>query len=69
MARLEQLKMSTAERRSRKFCDNFKMQKVREIETVQTKVSEICSEYQVAAKNVYLRVDKFGSIKKKRARN
>jgi transposase len=68
MARLEQLKMSTAERRSRKFSDNFKMQKVREIETGQTKVSEICSEYQVAAKNVYLWVDKFGSMKNKKER-
>ena len=64
MARLEQLKMTTAERRQRKFSDNFKIQKVREIETGQTKVSEICSQYQVASKNVYLLIDKFGSMKK-----
>jgi transposase-like protein len=64
MARLEQLKMTTAERRQRKFSDNFKIQKVREIETGQTKVSEICSQYQVASKNVYLWIDKFGSMKK-----
>ena len=68
MARLEQLKMTTAERRCRKFSDNFKMQKVREIETGQTKVSEICSQYQVAPKNVYLWVDKFGSMKNKKER-
>ena len=54
MARLDQLKMTTAERRQRKFSDNFKILKVREIETGQTKVSEICSQYQVASKNVYL---------------
>ena len=64
MARLEQLKMTTAERRQRKFSDNFKIQKVREIETGQTKVSEICSQYQVASKNVYLWIDKFGSMNK-----
>lgn len=64
MARLDQLKMSTAERRRRKFSDNFKIQKVREIETGQTKVSEVCSQYQVAYKNVYLWIDKFGSMKK-----
>ncbi|MBB3186106.1 transposase [Microbacter margulisiae] len=64
MARPDQLKMSTAERRRRKFSDNFKIQKVREIETGQTKVSEICSQYQVAYKNVYLWIDKFGSMKK-----
>lgn len=68
MARLDQLKMSTAERRRRKFSDNFKIQKVREIETGQTKVSEICSQYQVAAKNVYLWIDKFGSMKNKKER-
>jgi len=67
MARLNDLKMSTAERRRRRrrFSDNFKMQKVREIETVQTKISEICSQYQVTSKNVYLWVDKFGSMKNK----
>ena len=50
MKRLDQLKMSTIERRWRWFSDNFKIQKVREIETGQTKVSEICSQYQVAEK-------------------
>lgn len=68
MARLEQLKMSTADRSRRRFSDNFKIQKVREIETGQTKVSEICSQYQVAAKNVYLWIDKFGSMKNKKER-
>jgi transposase len=68
MARLNDLKMSTAERRRRRFSDNFKMQKVREIETGQTKVSEICSQYQVTSKNVYLWVDKFGSMKNKKER-
>jgi len=68
MARLNDLKMSTAERRRRRFSDNFKMQKVREIETRQTKVSEICSQYQVTSKNVYLWVDKFGSMKNKKER-
>jgi transposase-like protein len=68
MARLNDLKMSTAERRRRRFSDNFKMQKVREIETGQTKVSEICSQYQVSSKNVYLWVDKFGSMKNKKER-
>lgn len=66
MARLDQLKMTTAERRRRKFSDNFKIQKVREIETGQTKVSEICSQYQVASTNVYLWIDKFGSMKNKK---
>ena len=68
MARLDQLKMSTSERRRRRFSDNFKIQKVREIETGQTKVSEICSQYQVASNNVYLWIEKFGSMKNKKER-
>jgi transposase-like protein len=68
MARLDQLKMSTDERRRRRFSDNFKIQKVREIETGQTKVSEICSQYQVASNNVYLWIEKFGSMKNKKER-
>ncbi len=68
MARLNDLKMSTAERRRHRFSDNFKMQKVREIKTGQTNVSEICSQYQVTSKNVYLWVDKFGSMKNKKER-
>lgn len=68
MARTEQLKMSTSERRRRRFSDNFKMQKVREIETGQTKVSEICRQYEVASKNVYLWINKFGSMKQKKER-
>ena len=68
MARPEQLKMSIADRSRRRFSDNFKIQKVREIETGQSKVSEICSQYQVAAKNVYLWIDKFGSMKNKKER-
>lgn len=68
MARLDQLKMTTEERRGRKFSDNFKIQKVREIESGQTKVSEVCSQYQVASKNVYLWINKFGSMKSKKER-
>ncbi|HPO67246.1 MAG TPA: hypothetical protein PK642_02720, partial [Paludibacteraceae bacterium] len=33
-----------------------------------TKVSEICSQYQVASKNVYLWINKFGSMKNKKER-
>lgn len=68
MARLDQLKMSTDERRHRRFSDSFKIQKVREIETGKTKISEVCSHYQVAYKNVYLWIDKFGSMKDKKER-
>ena len=66
MARREQFKMSISERRRRRFSDTFKIQKVREIETGKTKVSEICKQYEVTPANVYKWLDKFGSKKDKK---
>ncbi len=60
MARRDQFKMSISERRRRRFSDTFKIQKVREIETGKTKVSEISKQYEVAPANVYRWLDKFG---------
>ena len=68
MANLNQLKLSTSERRNRHFSDSFKIQKVREIETGQTKVSEICSEYEVSSTSVYCWIEKFGIMKDKKER-
>lgn len=68
MARREQFKMSISERRRRRFSDTFKIQKVREIETGKTKVSEICKQYEVTPANVYKWLDKFGSKKDKKER-
>lgn len=64
MATREQFKMSLDERRSRRFSDSFKIQKVREVEMRKTKVSEICKQYEVRATNVYKWIDKFGTMKK-----
>ena len=68
MANRQSFKMSESERRLRRFSDNFKMEKVREIETGRTKVSEICKQYEVTSVNVYRWVVKFGSMKKKKER-
>ena len=68
MANLNQLKLSTSERQRRHFSDSFKLQKVREIETGQTKVSEICSQYQVSSTAVYRWIEKFGIMKDKKER-
>lgn len=68
MATIEDEKMSVSERRRRRFSDNFKVKKVREIELKQTKVSEICKEYQVTAVSVYKWIEKFGMNKKKEDR-
>ena len=64
MATRAQFKMTLNERRSRRFSDSFKIQKVREIEMRKTKVTEICKQYEVRATNVYKWIDKFGTMKK-----
>jgi transposase-like protein len=68
MATRTQFKMTTAERRYRHFSDSFKIQKVRELETGKTKVSELCKQYEVSAPSVYRWLNKFGTMKDKKER-
>jgi len=68
MARIEEFKMSVSERRRRRFSDEFKQKKVREIEIGKTKVSEISKQYQVTATNVYRWISKYGTMKEKEER-
>ena len=68
MSSKKQFQMTTAQRRQRRFSDNFKMQKVREIESGQTRVSEVSKQYEVTRVNVYCWLRKFGSMKKKKER-
>ena len=68
MATRDQFKMTTAQRRRRHFSDSFKIQKVREIETGRTKVSELCKQYEVTYNTVYRWLNKFGSMKNKKER-
>lgn len=68
MANLKQLKLSISERQRRHFSDSFKIQKVRELETGQTKVIEICSQYEVSQTAVYRWIEKFGIMKEKKER-
>lgn len=68
MATREKFKLSTSERIRRRFSDGFKIQKVRELETGRTKVSELCQQYEVSHVNVYRWLAKFGSMKEKKER-
>ena len=68
MATRAQFKMTVSERRLRTFSDNFKIKKVREIETGKTKVSEVCKQYEVSETNVYKWMKKFGTMKNKKER-
>lgn len=64
MARREQFKMSTSERRRRTFSSNFRIAKVREIEQGKAKICDICREYEVSYTTVYRWLDKYGKMKK-----
>ncbi len=68
MATRGQFKMTTEERRKRSFSDNFKIQKVRELECGKTKISELCMQYEVSHTNVYRWIRKFGTMKNKTER-
>jgi transposase len=68
MATRTQFKQSEDERRRRNFSDSFKIQKVRELESGKTKVSELCKQYELADKSVYRWLKKYGSMKNKHER-
>ena len=68
MATRDQFKLTTEERKRRSFSTSFKIQKVREIESGKTRVTDICKQYEVTATNVYRWIHKFGSMKNKTER-
>jgi len=68
MATRNETKLTTAERRRRNFSESFKIQKVREVETGITKISDICKAYQVSNQAVYYWLDKYGIMKQKKER-
>lgn len=68
MANTKGFKMSTEERRMRRFSDNFKQKKVREIESRTSSIGEISRQYEVSTNNIYRWIGKFGSMKNKKDR-
>lgn len=68
MANRKGFKMTSAERSQRSFSENFKREKVREIELGRSKVLEISRQYEVTSTNVYRWIAKFGSMKHKKER-
>lgn len=65
MATNRNFKMSVSQRRQRHFSVNFKILKVREIESGSTRVSEICKQYEVSDTSIYKWINKYGSMKDK----
>ena len=60
MATRQVFELSTSERRKRIFSEEFKKQKVQEIERKQTTIAEVSKVYQVRYNNVSKWVEKYG---------
>lgn len=65
MANRSQFKMGIAQRRVQHFSDTSKIRKVLEVESGQTKMSEIVKEYEVSQVTDYRWMKKIGTMKKK----
>ncbi len=61
MATRDQFKLSTSERRRRRFSEEFKQKKVREIEQKITTIAEVSRQYEVLSNNVGKWVIKYGT--------
>ncbi|MDF2157008.1 hypothetical protein, partial [Algoriphagus sp. CAU 1675] len=68
MARREQFTMSESERRVRRFSDNFRKEKVRELELGLVSIRDLRQQYQVSDMSVRRWMIKFGSMKQKQER-
>ena len=68
MATRASFKLSESARQNRHFSENFKREKVRELETGLTRPSEIVKQYEVSFTSVYRWITKFGSMKHKKER-
>lgn len=68
MAKREDFNMSESERRARRFSENFRKEKVRELELGLVQIRDLCKEYQVADMTVRRWIAKFGSMKGKKER-
>jgi transposase len=61
MAKRKDFKMSVSQRQKRMFSESFKIEKVREIESGQTRPCEIMKQYEVSHSSVYKWIEKYGS--------
>ncbi len=61
-------KLTNEERKRRRFSESFKRKKVQEIESGQTKISEICRVYQIRRNSVDNWRHKYGSMQQKKER-
>jgi transposase-like protein len=68
MATIQQFTLTSSQRRSRYFSEEFKKKKVREIEKNLVEIKDLCKEYEVSRTSVYNWIYKYSAMKKKGTR-
>lgn len=65
---MKEISLTSDERRRRNFSESFKRKKVQEIESGQTKIAELCRQYDTNRSSVYKWLNKYGNMKTKKER-
>jgi transposase-like protein len=68
MATLERMQQERVERQNRYFSEEFKRQKVKDLERNLVTIAELCREYRVTRASVYNWIYKFSANRKKQER-
>jgi transposase len=68
MATLERMQQERVERQNRYFSEDFKRQKVKDLERNLVTIAELCREYRVTRASVYNWIYKFSANRKKQER-
>lgn len=68
MATLERMQQEKVERQNRYFSEEFKRQKVKDLERNLVTIAELCREYRVTRASVYNWIYKFSTNRKKQER-
>jgi transposase len=68
MATLEKMRQEKVERQNRYFSEEFKRQKVKDLERNLVTIAELCREYRVTRASVYNWIYKFSANRKKQER-
>lgn len=65
---MKEISLTSDERKRRNFSESFKRKKVQEIESGQTKIADLCRQYDTNRSSVYKWLNKYGNMKTKKER-
>ena len=65
---MKEISLTLEERKRRHFSESFKRKKVQEIESGQTKIADLCRQYDTVRGTIYQWLNKYGSMKTKKER-